>query len=395
MDKFDYITATIEEEKVRLEKIIEYFEDNNINNDDLLEYKERYNNVCRYLTLKGKYLNIRKRIDSFKGKLEELNETKDEYEVDNILLEDTLLSNFNSDTMGKYRNILYEDIKKEDPSIRDILYLLFEKESDYNNLVTKRTKLLKIINQNTYPKTYNTLISQDALIDKQHSILDDIFILENNIKIEEDKISICNDKYTVIGTYSVGGYNILPISSINDVKHNNESVSIVLDKYPDDDENNKIISQLTECFENAEIIYPERIKNIDSLWNDSTTIIYIGIFLLSMINVAFVYLYILEKNNKIIYIYRLNGATKTTCIFLLANVIFIIALISFVCGCIFSRCVLPSIIEYVQYEDFTYSLGIYDYISMIIVYFIVIIITSAPVISKYVKNISISEKRLG
>lgn len=94
------------------------------------------------------------------------------------------------------------------------------------------------------------------------------------------------------------------------MKHNNESVSIVLDKYPDDDENNKIISQLTECFENAEIIYPERIKNIDSLWNDSTTIIYIGIFLLSMINVAFVYLYILEKNNKIIYIYRLNGATK-------------------------------------------------------------------------------------
>ena len=190
MDKFDYITATIEEEKVRLEKIIEYFEDNNINNDNLLEYKERYNNVCRYLTLKGKYLNIRKRIDSFKGKLEELNETKDEYEVDNILLEDTLLSNFNSDTMGKYRNILYEDIKKEDPSIRDILYLLFEKESDYNNLVTKRTKLLKLINQNTYPKTYNTLISQDALIDKQHSILDDIFILENNIKIEDEAMVV-------------------------------------------------------------------------------------------------------------------------------------------------------------------------------------------------------------
>ena len=198
MDKFDYITATIEEEKVRLEKIIEYFEDNNINNDDLLEYKERYNNVCRYLTLKGKYLNIRKRIDSFKGKLEELNETKDEYEVDNILLEDTLLSNFNSDTMGKYRNILYEDIKKEDPSIRDILYLLFEKESDYNNLVTKRTKLLKLINQNTYPKTYKTLISQDALIDKQHSILDDIFILENNIKIEEDKISKIEDEAMVV-----------------------------------------------------------------------------------------------------------------------------------------------------------------------------------------------------
>lgn len=198
MDKFDYITATIEEEKERLEKIIQYFEDNNINNDDLLEYKERYNNICSYLILKGKYLNIRKRIDSFKCKLDELNETKDEYEVDNILLEDTLLSNFNSDTMGKYRNILYEDIKNEEPSIRDILYLLFEKESDYNNLVTKRTKLLKLIDKNTYPKTYNTLISQDALIDKEHSILDDIFILENNIKIEEDKISKLEDEAMVV-----------------------------------------------------------------------------------------------------------------------------------------------------------------------------------------------------
>lgn len=100
MDKFDYITATIEEEKVRLEKIIEYFEDNNINNDDLLEYKERYNNVCRYLTLKGKYLNIRKRIDSFKGKYEELKKQKRIWSNDNILLEDTLLSNFNSDIHG-------------------------------------------------------------------------------------------------------------------------------------------------------------------------------------------------------------------------------------------------------------------------------------------------------
>ena len=45
MDKFDSITATIEEEKVRLEKIIEYFEDNNINNDDLLEKKKELNRI--------------------------------------------------------------------------------------------------------------------------------------------------------------------------------------------------------------------------------------------------------------------------------------------------------------------------------------------------------------
>ena len=47
MNKYDYITATTLEEKVRLEKLIKYMEDNNIE-DNLLEYKERYNNICKY-----------------------------------------------------------------------------------------------------------------------------------------------------------------------------------------------------------------------------------------------------------------------------------------------------------------------------------------------------------
>ena len=40
MDKFDYITATIEEEKVRVEKIIKYLKENNLV-DELPEYQER------------------------------------------------------------------------------------------------------------------------------------------------------------------------------------------------------------------------------------------------------------------------------------------------------------------------------------------------------------------
>ena len=67
MNKYDYITATTLEEKVRLEKLIKYMEDNNIE-DNLLEYKERYNNICKYLVAKDKYLNIEKDIDDIKIK---------------------------------------------------------------------------------------------------------------------------------------------------------------------------------------------------------------------------------------------------------------------------------------------------------------------------------------
>ena len=187
MDKYDYITATTLEEKVRLEKLIKYMEENNIETD-LLEYKERYNNICKYQIAKDKYLQIEKEISKIKESLESLYKKKDESEVDNLLLEETLLSKFNEDTNNKYRNILYEDIKTiEDPIDKEILYLIFEKESSYNKLINKKNKLKITLNKDRYPNTYNTLISQDILIEKQDELLDNIFLLENNIKVEREK----------------------------------------------------------------------------------------------------------------------------------------------------------------------------------------------------------------
>ena len=175
MDKFDYITATIEEEKVRVEKIIKYLKENNLL-DELPEYQERYNNILKYLTAKERYFKVLESIKVDKEKLEELNRIKDEYEVDNILLEDTLLSKFNEDTFGKYRNVLYEDIKNQDKDVQDLLYLLLEKQSNYGELVIKRDRLKDRLDKNKYPKTYNTLYSQDIIIEKQNSILEKIFV---------------------------------------------------------------------------------------------------------------------------------------------------------------------------------------------------------------------------
>ena len=192
MDKFDYITATIEEEKIRVEKIIKYLKENNLV-DELPEYQERYNNILKYLTAKERYFKVLESVQVDKEKLEELNRIKDEYEVDNILLEDTLLSKFNEDTFGKYRNVLYEDIKNQDKDVQDLLYLLLEKQSNYSELVIKRDRLKDKIDKNKYPKTYNTLYSQDIIIEKQDSILEKIFVVENSIKIEKDKLSSIED----------------------------------------------------------------------------------------------------------------------------------------------------------------------------------------------------------
>lgn len=191
MDKYDYITATVEEEKVRLEKIISYLKENG--SEELLEYQERYNNILLYLNAKSKYINTEKSIRNEVNKLSKLNKEKDEYEVDNILLEDTLLSKFHEDTAGIYRNILYEDIADVEDGIRDILYLIFEKQSSYIELTLKRDRLITKIDRDTLPKTYSTLVNQKTLIEKQSNIIDEIFILENSIKMHKEEMKKLED----------------------------------------------------------------------------------------------------------------------------------------------------------------------------------------------------------
>ena len=223
MDKYDYITATTLEEKIRLEKLIKYMEDNNIE-DGLLENKERYNNICKYLVAKDKYLQIEENIKEIKEKLEELYKKKDESEVDNLLLEETLLSKFNTDTSGKYRNILYEDIKlEEDKEIKDILYLILEKESEYSKLLSKRNKLKSILDREKYPNTYNTLLNQDILIEKQDELLDNIFILENNIKVEEEKQKKLEDSVMTIPILKIL-YEFWIIDSYDPIKVNRNNL---------------------------------------------------------------------------------------------------------------------------------------------------------------------------
>ena len=183
MDKYDYVTATIEEEKGRLEKIISYLKEKG--SDELPEYQERYNNILKYLNAKKEYLDIENNIKDDKKKLEQLNKTKAEYEVDNILLEDTLLSKFHEDTDNQYRNLLFENVKYEKE--KDILSLLFLKQSDYTKLVIKRNKLISKIDKNKYPNTYNTLRNQNIMIEKQNNVLDEIYLLENSIKLEKEE----------------------------------------------------------------------------------------------------------------------------------------------------------------------------------------------------------------
>ena len=232
MNKYDYVTMTIEEEKKRLEKIIPYLELEN-NESELLLYRD---NIVKYLTAKDEYNKVLASIRSDEEKLNKNYITKEEYEVDNILLEDTLLSKFCEDTNNKYKDLPYEDIKKEPEGIRNILKLLFEKETEYFKVIDKRNKLKELLNKDMFPRTYDTLISQDVIIEKEDSILDEIFILKNNIKIEKKKLedirnSVMTESILKI-LYEFCIIDSYDISKVNkkDVFNSNKNLVIVKDE---------------------------------------------------------------------------------------------------------------------------------------------------------------------
>lgn len=214
MDKYDYVTTTIEEEKERIHNILLYLEGTK-DLEEYTKYQERYNNICKYLNAKERYINIFNIIKDYKDKLDSLNRTKYEYEVDNILLEDTLLNKFHEDTNNKYRNILYENIKKENESVRDILYLVFNKESEYTPLIIKRNRLREKLDEKKYPTTVTCMNEQSMQIEKEDNLQDEILLIQNNIKIEEDRLhavedSILNEdilkllyEFCIVNTYNI------------------------------------------------------------------------------------------------------------------------------------------------------------------------------------------------
>lgn len=222
---------------------------------------------------------------------------------------------------------------------------------------------------------------------------DDVIIVSKNISpeiIDGDKYVINGKEYNVVGTnYEFS--HILPKSAYDTTIHNNSIITFLLERYPTDIEYNNIATLAKEIFKTDSIELPMRVEDSNSLLNNSTTIILLCLVIISIVNVAFVYRYIIEQNKKLIHIFRLVGATKIKCAIILVSVIIVLAVVSFTIGCIISALILPQIIRFINFDNFRYMLKITDYLSISILFIVVVLFTTYPVIKKFVKSVNISE----
>ncbi len=203
-----------------------------------------------------------------------------------------------------------------------------------------------------------------------------------------DYVLVEGKKFKVIGTNDYIEYNILPLSALNKVKHFNSKLSITLNKYPDISEFNSTLRALRNCFDKGEVYAPDRVE--DNIFNNYTVFIYIGVFLISIVNIAYVYRYILECNKKLIYIFRLNGASRIKCLIALLSVVLIFAIASFIVGCLISFFALPAVVNLINIDILRYNLEFKHYIFIFLTYIFIIMIVFIPFLKSCLKKISIS-----
>ena len=204
-----YTTTTLEEEAERLTDLINFIEDrvkkrnefiddylkitNNFldgidkvsEEDNLLEYKSRLDNITRYLDNKNEIVEINKTLEEKRKELEEKYENKANSEIINSKLEEELIDEFNKIITNDeyYKNLNYLDIDNE---LNEINSVIDDKKEVMNTFISSYEALKNAGISGAEREEYLSYV-QDAKEDYYKS-LERRYILEI-YKLVLDKIS--------------------------------------------------------------------------------------------------------------------------------------------------------------------------------------------------------------
>ena len=199
-----------------------------------------------------------------------------------------------------------------------------------------------------------------------------------------DTYNIRKTSYKIIGIALINEYNEIPYKALDFLNGINR-IFIKSEYIPSNNQANKMMEYLNSKITNANIEAPEKINYILSTKNVLEYSISIIVILLAMINISYLYRYILQRCKKQFAVMRICGCSKikATLIFLL-EVLFL-AGIQFILCCLITHFGISKIFMYLN-GGIKYSMTIIDYAWLFVIYSSTVIIVFLSIISKYVKK---------
>ena len=210
---------------------------------------------------------------------------------------------------------------------------------------------------------------------------------QNGVDLIGKEYSIGNREFLIVGISSIDAYEIL-YKSLEE-KEKIEQVVVVAESNLKEREKNKLVDDINHIFQTEEINMP---ANISTEMMHSDYFIMIGVILLGILNISFIYISIMEKRKKQRAIFYILGCRKPQLIALCLGEIFIITTISFLLCAGFSKFILFNIIN--AFDEFFYhALSLNQYFSLYLIYTLLIVFVLLYQLVKFFGKTPIELKR--
>ena len=182
-------------------------------------------------------------------------------------------------------------------------------------------------------------------------------------------IMMYEQDYSVIGV-TFGENRLLSYSNL---KYTNAKINTLILRFSrvpsirQIDEYQKFLKQL---FPNNMINPPES-EASEFLPDMTTTVLIIGFFILSLINISFVYCYLLSKRNTHIKAMHVCGANNRQIKKLYVSEMFIFSTVVYIISAVLSNFLIPSLTAFATTNNWNVYLKVWDYITLFLFYIII------------------------
>ena len=226
-----------------------------------------------------------------------------------------------------------------------------------------------------------TRVTTGKYPENQNDILIDSFFARDNSVSLGDKVEFLNREFTVSGTVLTQtrdkAYREIAYSSIKD-SDKIHKLNIKFDGLPSTSQVEGLTAYLYETFSDADITPPEPRDYLKEYGFDSRLLISFSLLILVVLNISFLYKYILLKRKDRFAIFRICGCKKSKAFFILLNEVLIYFIVDFIAALVIWYAFLKRLLI-----GESITLSILDTIIPSAVYLVLMLAVFIPNVMKY------------
>jgi hypothetical protein len=239
----------------------------------------------------------------------------------------------------------------------------------YPGIADQSTQIGSYFSKEAFENGERQIIINDESSDQYN--IGDIYILHDR-------------EYTVVGLTKNDGYNEIPFKALNS-NITIEKIVFIAKDIPNKTQNEEITAYLHTVFDDVRVSPPPEANYFLSSENISSYFMSIAIFLLAIVNISYIYRYILYCRKRQFVIIRVSGCSMKRALFLYLSEIIILSTVQFTLSCLISHFCISRFFAYLNFY-LTYSMDIYKYIGLYTLYMLIVILVFMNVILKFIRK---------